>query len=82
MVEEKMFMYKEKTVVSNEEVKIEDFSNFTKKPIVIQAKRMLTEFAVETKEGVMRGKAGDFLIIGIEGEMYPCDYDIFMKTYD
>jgi hypothetical protein len=33
-------------------------------------------------EGILRGKAGDFLMVGIHGEMYPIDQDIFNKTYD
>lgn len=37
---------------------------------------------VETLEGVMTGKAGDFLIRGIEGELYPCKADIFFTTYE
>lgn len=36
---------------------------------------------VVTKEGVMRGKAGDWLIRGVEGELYLCDGAIFAKTY-
>ncbi|WP_443091800.1 hypothetical protein ACTU3M_10460 [Bacillus subtilis] len=27
-------------------------------------------------------KRGDYVIRGIEGEVYPCDPDIFKKTYD
>jgi hypothetical protein len=30
----------------------------------------------------MQGKAGDYLIKGIEGELYPCDKQIFWKSYD
>ena len=36
---------------------------------------------VETMEGTMRGKSGDWLMVGVNGEMYPCDKDIFEKTY-
>ena len=39
-------------------------------------------FQVETMEGIMQGKAGDWLMIGIQGEMYPIDREIFEKTYD
>lgn len=37
---------------------------------------------VKTLEGNMRGEAGDFLIKGIQGELYPCRGDIFMATYE
>ena len=33
-------------------------------------------------EGLMKGKKGDWLIIGIHGEMYPIDQEIFQKTYE
>jgi hypothetical protein len=38
-------------------------------------------FEVETMEGTLRGKAGDWLMIGVEGELYPCDAKVFEKTY-
>ena len=55
-----------------------------KKPIVIHAVQMnLSEgFKVTTPEGVVTGKAGDYLMFGVEGEKYPCRKDIFEKTYD
>lgn len=37
---------------------------------------------VSTTEGRMRGEAGDFLIQGIRGELYPCRGDIFLATYE
>jgi hypothetical protein len=40
------------------------------------------DFEVETLEGVMRGKAGDYLIIGVAGEKYPCKREIFERTYE
>jgi len=57
-------------------------NHFRKKPAVIEALKIEEDFKVHTKEGVMKGKAGDFLIKGVEGELYPCDVDIFWKTYD
>ncbi|MCP4540631.1 MAG: hypothetical protein GY832_26130 [Chloroflexi bacterium] len=53
----------------------------TKRPIVITAYEMPEKFQVETLEGTMDGKRGDFLIVGVEGEMYPCDRAIFEKSY-
>jgi len=29
----------------------------------------------------MEGEAGDVLIRGVEGELYPCDADVFYQTY-
>jgi len=59
-----------------------DFTEYRKKPIVIKAIQLNNEFEVETLEGVMRGDKGDYLIIGINGELYPCKPDIFEQTYD
>lgn len=37
---------------------------------------------IETLEGVMFGNPDDFLIKGVQGELYPCKPDIFAATYD
>ncbi len=34
-----------------------------------------------TPEGLMHAKPGDFIIQGVEGEIYPCKPSIFFKTY-
>ncbi len=53
-----------------------------KKPIPLEVRRMPEAFTVETMEGLMQGKAGDWLITGIDGEVYPCDADIFARSYE
>ena len=58
-----------------------DFSKAVKKPIPIQCFQIDEAFEVETMEGVMKGKKGDWLMVGVSGEMYPCDNAIFEKTY-
>lgn len=37
---------------------------------------------IETLEGTMRVNPGDYVIVGINGEKYPCKPDIFEKTYE
>ena len=37
---------------------------------------------IETLEGTMKSNKGDFIILGINGEVYPCKPDIFAKTYE
>lgn len=37
--------------------------------------------AISTAEGVMRADAGDWIIRGVEGELYPCKPSIFDATY-
>jgi hypothetical protein len=50
---------------------------------VVHAKQITEDFRVDTLEGnYKQGKAGDYLMRGIEGELYICDKAIFEKTYD
>jgi hypothetical protein len=53
-----------------------------KKPVLVSAVEMVEDFDVHTMEGVMSGKAGDFLIRGIKGELYPCQRGIFLASYE
>jgi hypothetical protein len=60
----------------------QDYRLAIKKPIPIRCVQIQEPFMVETMEGNLRGKKGDWLMIGIQGEMYPIDKDIFERTYD
>lgn len=40
------------------------------------------ELFIETLEGRMHVSLGDYIIKGIQGELYPCKPDIFAKTYE
>jgi hypothetical protein len=55
---------------------------FRKKPVVIQARRLVQPVAIVTPEGTMHGRRGDWLITGIKGERYPCAHDVFLSTYE
>jgi hypothetical protein len=62
---------------------VEGMGGCMKKPIVVHAKRMDVEFRVNTLEGnYKQGKPGDYLMRGIDGELYICDGPIFEKTYN
>lgn len=37
---------------------------------------------VETLEGTMTADLGDWIIRGVQGELYPCKPDIFAATYE
>ena len=37
---------------------------------------------IQTLEGDMTAKLGDWIIKGVNGEFYPCKNDIFEKTYE
>jgi len=57
------------------------FKQAVKKPIPIQCIQIDEPFVVETLEGEMKGKKGDWLMVGVTGELYVCDQDIFSKSY-
>ena len=37
---------------------------------------------LRTLEGVMRANPGDWVIRGVEGEIYPCKHSVFEQTYE
>ena len=69
---------------------------FRKKPIVIEANRFYFDIKpwpygvkgddylawVDTLEGQLNVADGDWIIVGIKGEIYPCKPDIFELTYE
>lgn len=52
--------------------KLEDGTRDYKKPLLV----------IDTLEGEMTAKLGDWIIKGVNGEFYPCKPDIFEKTYE
>ena len=40
------------------------------------------ELIIHTLEGDMKASRNDYIIKGINGEIYPCKPDIFEKTYE
>jgi len=55
---------------------------FKKKPIIVDAYQVKDEITIHTLEGNMRAKKGDWIIIGVEGELYPCKKSVFEKIYE
>ena len=53
-----------------------------KKPIVVHAVQVHEEFSVENRHGPVTGKPGDWLMIGHDGQRYPCDEKTFAETYE
>lgn len=49
--------------------------------IVIQDEHTII-VSINTLEGVMTGTDGAYIIKGVQGEFYPCQKDIFEKTYE
>ena len=40
------------------------------------------ELTIHTLEGNHHASVGDYIIMGVHGEFYPCKPDIFAKTYE
>jgi hypothetical protein len=40
------------------------------------------DILLETLEGTMAARPGDFILRGVEGEVYPCKPKIFEATYE
>lgn len=61
-----------------------NWEKYRKRPVIIEAYRYDRPYptAIETLEGTMRVNPGDWVICGVNGELYPCKDDIFKKTYD
>ena len=55
---------------------------YRKKPIVIEAYQTDIGFDIFTLEGPLHASVGDYIITGIQGEIYPCKPDIFEATYE
>ena len=63
--------------------KLEGMMDCVKRKIVVQAVQIHEEFRVNSLEGdYKQGKPGDYLMRGVEGELYICDQSIFDQTYD
>ncbi len=55
---------------------------FKKKPVDIQAERLTKDESLDTLEGEMQGKKGDWKATGVEGEQWFIKDSIFEKTYE
>ena len=55
---------------------------YRKKPIIIEAYCTDKELKIDTLEGTMKADVGDYIITGVNGEIYPCKPDIFKKSYE
>lgn len=59
-----------------------DFKKAVKRPIAIEVCQMDGPFQVESMEGIVEGKAGDYLMRGVQGELYVCAKEVFEQSYD
>ncbi len=57
---------------------VDDIYDFTDENCVLTGGGLV----IQTLEGDMLGKWGDYVIKGVRGEFYPCSEEIFNETYD
>lgn len=57
------------------------FHKVQRLPVTVLAIQINEPFEVDTLEGTMKGNPGDWLIKGVESELYPCKDSVFRKTY-
>jgi hypothetical protein len=68
--------------IGNAHALLELGKKYVKRPIPVRAVQIPNPFAVKTLEGTMKGKADDYLVEGIKGELYICDKKIFEESYE
>jgi len=44
--------------------------------------RSCNRLHIKTLKGIMTASIGDYIIKGVNGELYPCKPDIFKQTYE
>lgn len=50
--------------------------------IIIRTEDHKLKMFINTLEGTMEANVGDYIIQGVQGEIYACKPDIFNQTYD
>ena len=79
---------KKPVIIEAEQFVIRDFNHVPLAVVIMEnvysVKGELFDRYIEipTLEGVMRANHLDYIIKGVNGEVYPCKPDIFVKTYD
>lgn len=57
--------------------------NARKKPVEVEVFGPLNLWkTIETREGTLTAEPGDYIIRGVDGEVYPIDPDVFEETYE
>jgi hypothetical protein len=62
--------------------KLVEWRKFRKKPIVVEAYQATEREEISTREGHLAAFPGDWIVKGIEGEIYPVSKSIFEKTFE
>ncbi len=66
--------------VENDLQELFDLAKGSPRELVVDA--LENYLTIQTLEGEMRADVGDWIIKGVQGELYPCKPDIFEQTYE
>lgn len=66
--------------VENDLQELFDLAKDSTRELVVDA--LENYLTIQTLEGEMRADVGDWIIKGVQGELYPCKPDIFEQTYE
>lgn len=59
----------------------DEWTDVEKVPVTVEARLATESEKIHTREGTVVAEPGDVVLRGVEGEIYPCDPDIFEATY-
>jgi hypothetical protein len=59
-----------------------EWGTYRKRPVVIDTTQLSQRVETDTREGTVVGEPGDYLIVGVDSEIYPCGREIFEQTYE
>lgn len=58
------------------------FHTAIQKPVPVKCVQVAEDFTIETTEGTIAAKAGDYLLINSRGLLAPCAKEVFEATYE
>ena len=61
---------------------LEQYRYLGRKALEVWTKDIISSLTIPTLEGDMCAAPGDWIILGVKGEIYPCKPDIFALTYE
>jgi len=81
-----MEKYKKKPVIVKAEKWVGEFTPELLEALKARDRRFAKadngDLIISTSGGTMRATKGDYIVFGVNGELYPCKPDIFMKIYE
>lgn len=55
---------------------------YRRKPVVVEAVKIIRPISIETEGNTIKGQTGDYLITEKGGEQYPCNAELFEQDFE